>query len=300
MSESLEGGVVGTTGTVVSEETTMTSDPVEEVKANTEEVSTDGDEQKETEDKSEKAEKPKKKEPELTEAEKIRQSMQKRIDRKTAIQKQKEETLAQREQEIAQLKEQLSKYSPEPEAGPREEDFETYDEFIEAQIEHRTKQALSQKEQEYKQQMLQERQQAEQAEMKKAFDEKVHQFRVDKPDYPEKEAVFQEVVNDLVNRKGEADPTLGALGDFIIDSDVAPALMYELGNTPELVEDLASMKPMAALREMFKLEQSLSKRKVTRKESKPEPIKPVGGSKGNLNKAPDEMSASELMAWVNS
>lgn len=293
--ESLEGAVVGSTGTVVAEETVQTSEPTEEVK---EVVEDSGEAESETEESEEKVEKPKKDKPELTKGEEALAKMQKRIGRVTAQGKREAEQRTMAENEVRRLTEELKQFQPKESNEVREEDFDTYDEYVEAMVNQRAESKISERDSKRKNDELQRAQQSESEQRRKVFDEKVHNFRIDTPDYPQAETAFGEIYNDINSKLGQDNKTLSAMDEIGLSSDHTAAIIYELGNTPELFEEIANMSVVDARREMYKLEASLSKRKPNKAKSKPDPITPVG-AKGKFTKSPSEMTSAELLAWVN-
>ena len=264
-----------------------TSNPVEEVKQEAEDNGADVTEANESDE-----------QPELSEADKVKFAMQKRIDRQTARTKRMEEELAQARAEVEKFKTQDAPKQEAEDGKPREEDFDSLDEWINATAEWKAETLAEKRLSEAKQKQLQEAQQKEFELRQAQFNERINAFKADFPDYPERELLFSETVEDLQDKYG-ASPTLSVLGDYIQQSDVAPSLIYELGSNPELAHDLAGMQPMQALEELVKLKLSVQNRKPEKASEKPKPIKPLN-STGRSTKKLDDMSPSELMAHMAS
>jgi len=86
-----------------------------------------------------------------------------------------------------------------------------------------------------------------------------------------------------------------ALADLVLESDVAPDLTYHLGANPDLARRLSSMNPVAAARELGRIEASLSTPKPKLQSSAPAPITPVNGT-GSPSKSIDTMTMDEYRA----
>lgn len=183
---------------------------------------------------------------EPSEADKIKAAMQKRIDRLTKRDAERERQL--REFQVKQPA------APNALKEPKEEDYKTYEEFVEArgrykaEVEYQQKQAKE----------AQERQAAEQTKQieakRKDFEVKEVELRKIHPDYDEAVAVMNEFV-------AQADPrSIGTavFRDVLMDSDNMPALVYHLGKNPDLVESLFTMSPLQIAKTLIKTEMSLA------------------------------------------
>lgn len=227
--------------------------------------------------------------PELSEVERVKQSMQKRIDRKTAAYK-------DLQRKIQELEAQMPKQAVVDDS-PKEEDFDSWEDYQEAVVKHKAEKLVSERLREEKQKELDAARQAQTEQARKQFEALEHDFRAEHADYDERASAFSETVADLRQRFGQS-PTMSALGELIATSEVAPALVYELGGNLDLAEDLVSMSPVQAARELLKLEISLSKSPETKEEAPlPEPITPVK-ARGNASKNLNNMSAEELVRWA--
>ncbi len=269
-------------------ENAIASEPVTEEKQNTEEQPAETEVEapaETTEEVKEATEEPKV--VELTEADKVKTSMQKRINKQTAKNKAMEEELYRTKRDLEEF--QASKKNDK---APNEDDFSDLDEYNEAVIKHRVDTEVKGKLEADKLSRSQKLQEEKDAITQKAFVEKENAFKVNVPDYDDIADVLAETMQDMGNT-----PVITTVGQVIMDSDVAPQLVYELGNNPELLQNMVGMTPVQTARELFKLELGFSKNKVTRK-TLPTPIKAVG-SNGNFSKELDDMDGGELLKKFN-
>jgi|GEM_PF-3380082 len=291
--ESLQGEVV---------DDVAVSEPVEDIKKDTAQddtndqvVESDSDDDVVDENTDENSgqgeDKPKR---ELTDAEKKAHALEKRVARQTAA-------YHESQREVNELREQLAKLTPkEEDTAPKEEDFETFEEYDNARIEYEADKRLQAKEREAKQKQLIEKQQKQYAERKAQFEERETKFRQETPDYVEKAEVFQEVADQAVRKYGENNPVLQAIGEIVIESDFSPHLIHHIGSNPDLIDDLAGMSRVAAVRELFKLENTFSQKPKPEHNPKPKPVKSLKGSGKPGSKPLVERSGKELLKWADS
>jgi len=94
-------------------------------------------------------------------------------------------------------------------------------------------------------------------------------------------------------------PMSAAMAEAIKDSDVGPKVAYHLAQNPEIATRLSRLEPMAAAREIGRLEASLSvKQEPTPKRvtSAPTPPTPVGSGRSTTGD-PGSMSQADYMEW---
>jgi hypothetical protein len=258
--------------------------PKDDIEASPKIEEDDVDETEETEEFRD-AEKPKKK-----------GGFQKRIDKLT-----KSKTLAEQERDY--WKEQALKSSNQKsadsdrniveakadaakDAKPDPERFNSQQEYIEAltdwKIEQKAKAAeMAQKVEAAK---------AQQEKTVSGFRERVKEFQKTATDLPE----VLEAVDHI--------PLSPALQEIFIESERGHELMYTLAKNPAEYERIAKLPPLAAAKEMGKLEAKLaSKSSDAEPEAKttkaPPPIKPVTRANAVSTKDPGEMSYQEYKAW---
>lgn len=225
----------------------------------------------------------------LTEAEKIRHSMQKRIDRQTAATKAQQERIQLLERQIAEA----NARAPKEEAGPKEDDFDSYEDYQKAVIAHEAKKEAANILKAEREKELQAAQERQHAEAQRAFIEKEAKYKAANPDYDRysKEAV--ETMTLLM----QAGTDISTIRDAVMQFDNPPEMIYHLGKDPTLIEEMASMPPLKVMRELLKLESSLNKEEDSTKEA-PAPIRSTSG-KGGV-KPLDQRSGADVLKWVKS
>lgn len=224
---------------------------------------------------------------------KKRSGFQRRIDK---FQKK----LSERDQEIEQLRKAVASGAGKPleqtaqetknetVSKPDPASFDSHQDYVEAltdwKIEQREKvREINAKEAQFK---------TEYQKQVSAFQSKVSEFSKSTPD-------FNDVISDV-----DDVPLRESIQDALLTSDLGPQLMYELSkNRAELLR-INSMSPLAAAREIGKIEARLSqnldspKTKEVKLTKTPPPIEPVGSkSAGKTFKSPEDMTIEEYRAW---
>lgn len=154
------------------------------------------------------------------------------------------------------------------EGKPNPDKFDTHAEYVEALADWKTDQKLMERDRKLEQSKLQDAQ----AKANEAHSKRLKSFADKTPD-------FQETLENL-----EDVPSSPAVREIIISSENGPELLYELAKNPDEAKRIASLGPLAAAREMGKIEARLSSSKSsdskqdTKKISQaPKPLAPVGG-----------------------
>ena len=93
-----------------------------------------------------------------------------------------------------------------------------------------------------------------------------------------------------------ADVVSPALSDMIVESDKPLDLAYYFGTNPDVARQLSQMAPLAAARELGRIEATLSGPKPKLQSSAPAPITTLKGS-GTAVKKPDAMNYKEFKAY---
>lgn len=91
------------------------------------------------------------------------------------------------------------------------------------------------------------------------------------------------------------EPTPAML-EAILESEKGPELAYHLGKNPAERSRIAALSPVGQVRELGKLEGTISAPK-TQPKTPPAPVKPVTGINAGGAKDPAKMSMSEYIAW---
>lgn len=162
-----------------------------------------------------------------------------------------------------------------PTGKPSADQFEDHSEYVEALADWKVEQKLAEREQ----------RQQEQAKAS-TWAERAQAVKAELPDF------------DSVMATSTA-PMSAAMAEAIKDSDIGPKVAYHLAQHPEEAARLSSMSPMAAAREIGKIEATLltpkaePQKKVT---SAPTPPTPIGSGRSTVGD-PAKMSMSDYMAW---
>jgi len=205
--------------------------------------------------------------------------------------------LSEKEQRIAYLEGLSKRGSDEPAAKtestieksadgkPNPDKFDTNAEYIDAltdwKIEQREIKAKTEAE---KAKVLTEKQK-----VAETFQSRVSEFQKDHAD-------FDEVIEAC-----EVDLSKDLQG-LIVESEIAPQLMYELAAKPEEIERLNKLSGLQLAKELGKLEFQLSKDSESKPKEKkhskaPQPIKPVTRSGSTASTTPEDMSYEDYKKW---
>lgn len=205
--------------------------------------------------------------------------VQKRIDE---LVRQREEERREKERLLALLEQTLPKPKPEqssPADGkPTPDQFEDYESYLEALVDWKAEQKVAASEQ------LRERQSREQQRVM-AFQEQASKAREQFPDFDA--VVFNPAL-----------PISEPMQAVILDSDQGAALAYYLGQHPADAARIAKLPPLAAARELGRIEAMLAAPQTRKVTNAPDPITPVG-LRETASRDPSKMSLEEWMAWRN-
>lgn len=151
------------------------------------------------------------------------------------------------------------------EGKPVPDNFDTHTEYVEALTDWKTEQKFKDRETEQRKMQLQ----RDQETLVKSHFDRVATFKEKISDYQE----VVEGVDDIA-----VSPTIE---DMLISSENGPALIYELAKNREEYERINKLPPLAAARELGRLEARIASQSPDKKEPKkttnaPKPIDPVG------------------------
>lgn len=221
---------------------------------------------------------------EPSEAERVKQSMQKRINQMRA----KNGEYERRMQDMADKLAQLEK-AQGPQA-PREDDFESVEEYLIAKGKFEAQREIQTQQQEEQKKLQEQRQREEQAKVQATFDQRVSKFKENASDFDE---VSQDAFSIL---ESENSLTSQALAHAFIELENGPALLYQLGKNPDVFEDVVSASPVEAIFKLAQLENSLS---AAPQKTQPKPVnhKPVKSSAGKSEKTGDV--ADRILSKLN-
>lgn len=171
---------------------------------------------------------------------------------------------------------------------PDPDKFETHAEYVEALTDWKIEVKDKAKAAEARQSQLK----TEQENAMKSHSERVNAFK-------EKTDNFMEVLENVDDL-----PVSPAVQELIVTSDHGPELMYELAKNRAEYERINKLSPLAAARELGKIESRIAaqspdpKKTESKKITKaPQPISPVGQKGGASEKSPDEMPYQEYKKW---
>ncbi|MFZ3044027.1 MAG: hypothetical protein WA058_02890, partial [Minisyncoccia bacterium] len=179
------------------------------------------------------------------------------------------------ERERDELRAKLEAASKPPAADPDEpaiESFETLDEWKAALVVHAQKKAadLALKEFEAKQQ------QKTMQDVKRKWQEADEKFAANTPDWDD---AIEDLTDAVRLLPPECEPGFNAIGAALNTSEIAPAIKYHLGKNPAELRRIAALDPIAAIKEVARLEARLSEPTQPKPPSKaPAPLRPVSGA----------------------
>ena len=203
--------------------------------------------------------------------------VQKRLDELTRRYREAE----RREERLLALLERQTApqaHPAQPEGPPREDQFESYEDYEQARIDYAVEQRLRQA-----------REEEQRTTVYRTYEERAAKLRETATDY-------DTVVN---------DPTLKItplMADVIRESDVGPQVAYHLGTNRSEAERIASLPPHRQAAELGRLEARLTpvtQAPPPKRNPPPAPPQTVAGISNGLNKAPEDMTMAEYVAARN-
>jgi hypothetical protein len=191
------------------------------------------------------------------------------VTKRLAKESRKMSRQAELEVENRYLREQASKREVKEPSSPTQDQYSTYEEYLEAKAEYIADKRVEQKLAERETKDAQSKADVERSKVVQTWQQKVDAAVSKYSDYNE----VLEGVEHI-----EIPPVLQSA---IMESDVGSDLAYHLGKNPAELERIVALKPYAALMELGKIAAKLATAPapVAKQVSKaPAPIKPVGGS----------------------
>lgn len=202
------------------------------------------------------------------------------------LQKRFDELTRQRyqlEAENRRLKEQLESNPKEETKAPNRDDFDSYEDYLDARAEYLADQKVkSYREQEKRQELEQKRQQQQ--------EELLSNWELSKSKAREKYRDFDEVLNN------DDAPLTEAMAYAMMESDYGADIGYYLGKHPEEAQRIANLSTARQAAELGKLELQVSTKPTKPKTSKaPDPIETVNGSGSGDSKPSDD---DDIETWM--
>lgn len=223
---------------------------------------------------------------EAVEQEKPRNKVQERIDELT---REKHESRREaeywRSKALAETAAKPAEKAEPADKRPIVDDFEDYDSYVEALSDYKANQAVAK--------ALEAREQAsKQKAAASTWEQKVEEAGKKNPD------IARILRSDEFDRTVISQP----MADAITDSDIGPEIAAHLAKDQAESRRIASLSPVAAMREILKLEAKLATEPASAQETKAlskagAPIAPITGGKGAGEKDPSTMTDKEFADW---
>lgn len=178
---------------------------------------------------------------------------------------------------------------PAQEAKPTPDKFTDYADYVEALTEWKADQKVNEALAKRDQQQAEKAQQSVQETKAKTFVERQATVRQSIPDYDE---VMTAAADIRVAQH---------VHEVLLDSDRGPELAYHLAKNPDEAARISALSPLAAARELGRLEASLEKPATASKpvSKAPAPIKPIVTG-ATSTQDPSRMSMDEYRSWRKS
>lgn len=220
---------------------------------------------------------------------------QRKINKLTARVNEREETIAKLQQELQAKAPAKSADDPEP-VRPDPSKFSDWDALDKAKEEYITDKAAWKARQEVKQSEVKRRDQESAKEHQARVKTANETFEKRLAEVEDRYEGIHEAV-DAVFAKDSDVPVSASMAEYIMEvSDRGPELVYALHAKPEEADRISKLSPLAAARELAKLEASLPKPEPKKTSGAPPPPKQVKGSAESPTKKLEDMSMAEYMA----
>lgn len=221
---------------------------------------------------------------------------QNRIDRLTR-------RAAEAEREAAELRQQIQgkppvsaeAQDPEPQR-PKESDFSDWAKFEEAKEDYITSKAAWKARQEVRSSVAKAQEQFQHESVANQRREAVKRFEK----LADSLAETHEGIADATERffTDKSMPVSQAMAEYIMEvSDRGPEIVLALDSDLDEAERISKLSPIAAARELARLEAKLPKPEARKVSGAPAPTKTVKGTAESPVKSPETMSNAEYMAW---
>jgi hypothetical protein len=184
--------------------------------------------------------------------------------------------------------EQASQAAPTSEIPkPKETDYETYGEYLEALAEHKAVEILRREREAAQQAKIRESQVSESERYAKLEQAVIENGEAKYDDFEE----VARGTGEMLKSKGLAFSK--AMVSALIEAENAPDIVYHLGKNLDEAARIAALPAYAQAKEIGKLEDKLSAKPAPKPSKAPDPISPVTGSKA-LTKSIEDMSVQEF------
>lgn len=179
---------------------------------------------------------------------------------------------------------QQEQAAPQADEAPKRENFESYEDYIEARAEWRAEQKVQAALAQQAQRQQQQTQANSQAQQVQRFQAQLQEVAKTLPD-------FQSVME-----AADEVPLTQAMRDAILESEVGALLTYHLAKNPAEAQRISSLSATAQIKALGAIEASLSRKPEPQVSKAPTPITPISGGKGGVVD-PSKMSMDDYAAW---
>lgn len=214
-------------------------------------------------------------------APKSKRNVQKRISQLT-------QQRSQAQQEAATLRQQLEalQSQSQPAAEPKQEDFQSFDDFAVARAEFRARETVRQELGALSKAVQQSQGQAEQAARTADWDLKAEDARDRYDD-------FDDVV--LI----DTNPVSPAMAQAYAEADNGADVAYHIASNPKLAREISGLSPMQAVIRIGRISQKLGEKPKPKPTAAPKPVKTVTGGGTSSRKSLSQMSQREFEAEMD-
>ena len=176
----------------------------------------------------------------------------------------------------------------EADAQPRAEQFEVYDDYVRAVGRWEARQEFNRLDAEREQKVKERETKTREEQVETTFKDKVAEFKAKTPD-------FDDVMGNPSLRISKT------MYEAMRESDAGAQIAYHLGKNPAEAARISALSPIAAIREIGKLEAKFDKppaQAVNNVTKAPPPPSTVDGTSGGAGKDPSKMTDAEwYSAW---
>lgn len=220
------------------------------------------------------------------------EAKQKKIDRQTAAYNELQRAL---EKERMERQAKLDKVEQKPE--PKVDDFETYEEYVDALSDYKADLRLQQKEAEMFEKQQAEKQQQLLQERARIRQEQETEYLKSNPMYKAAKAEFESFASraDIPTEVGNA------IVEVVYKGNIPQVIEYFGANNGERMDELIAitkMSPVEAGIEIYKVQQKLGAPKKEETKPLPKPVKAAPASKSTKSLAKSD--GKDILKWVTS
>lgn len=214
------------------------------------------------------------------------EELDKIVQKRLAKESRRVARMAEIEAENRFLKQQMEAAKPQPEqpqGKPSVEQFDSYEDYLDALSDWKVEQKLSGFQQQTQKQSEEAQRQRQVQEFESRKQAKIAEGAAKYPDF-----------NDVVSENPDLTIT-PVMAEVMLESEMFADLAYHLGNNPDEAMRIARLHPAAQAREIIKLESKVNT--PPKPTQAPPPIVP-SGQKAQAKKDPADFTDREWAEWV--